>query len=161
LLTLPVRAFDRGGINWNGVMYRVMGTKLCTVSAGAVSILGDVGGMGPVTLDYSFDRLIIRSGTSLFYLKSGVLTQVTDPDLGPVLDAMWIDGYTMTTDGTSIVVTELNDPTSVKPLKYGSAEEDPDPVTGLIKLRDEPYILGVTRSRCSRTSAGTAFPLPM
>jgi hypothetical protein len=36
---------DRGGINWNGVCYRVMGTKLVTVASnGAVTVLGDVGG---------------------------------------------------------------------------------------------------------------------
>jgi hypothetical protein len=32
---------DRGGINWNGVCYRVMGTKLVTVASnGAVTVLG-------------------------------------------------------------------------------------------------------------------------
>jgi hypothetical protein len=120
--------------------------------------LGDVGGSGPVTLDYSFDRLIIRSGTSLYYWNATIgLVLVTDPDLGPVVDCMWVDGYTMTTDGTAIVVTELNDPTSVLPLKYGSAEEDPDPVTGLIKVRNEPYILGLNTIQVSRTSAAMAF----
>src|SRR5205085_7382033 len=45
---------DRGSILWNGVMHRVMGTKLCSVSAaGVVTQIGDVGGDGPVTLDYS------------------------------------------------------------------------------------------------------------
>jgi hypothetical protein len=150
---------DRGAIVWNNVLYRIMGTKICSVSsAGTVTIIGDVGGSGPVSLDFSFDRLIIRSGTNLFYLKDGVLTQVTDPDLGPVIDAMWIDGYTMTTDGTSIVVTELNDPTSVLPLKYGSAEEDPDTITGLIKVRDEPYILGRNSIQVFENVGGSGFP---
>jgi hypothetical protein len=120
---------DRGGINWNGVCYRVMGTKLVTVASnGAVTVLGDVG--GPVntlvTMDYSFDRLAIASGGRLYYWN-GALTQVTDPDLGVVLDVVWVDGYFMTTDGTSLVVTELSDPTQVNPLKYGSSEVDPTP----------------------------------
>ncbi len=35
---------DRGGINWNGVCYRVMGTKLVSIASnGAVTVLGDVG----------------------------------------------------------------------------------------------------------------------
>ncbi|CAB5230280.1 Bacteriophage P22, Gp10, DNA-stabilising, partial [uncultured Caudovirales phage] len=61
---------DRGGINWNGVLYRVMGTKLVEIdSAGAVTILGDVGGPVTqlVTFDYSFDLLAIASGTRLYY----------------------------------------------------------------------------------------------
>lgn len=153
---------DRGGIFWDktGLMYRVMGTKLVSMtSSGTVATIGDVGGSGPVTLDFSFDRLIIRSGTSLYYYNATLgLIQVTDPDLGPVLDCIWIDGYTMTTDGTSIVVTELNDPTSVQPLKYGSAEEDPDMVTGLIKVRDEANVLGRFTIQIFQNVGGNGFP---
>jgi len=134
---------DRGGINWNGTCYRVMGTKLVRVlDNGTVNILGDVG--GPVntlvTMDYSFDRLAIASGGRLYYWN-GALTQVTDPDLGVVLDVVWVDGYFMTTDGTSLVVTELSNPLQVNPLKYGSSEVDPDPVVALLKLRNEVYAL--------------------
>jgi hypothetical protein len=71
---------------------------------------------------------------------------------------LWIDGYTMTTDGTSIVVTELNDPTSVLPLKYGSAEEDPDMVTGLIKARNEAYALGGNTIQVFQNVGGNGFP---
>lgn len=134
---------DRGGINWNGICYRVMGTKLVTVSStGTVTTLGDVGGPvdNLVTFDYSFDRLAIVSGTWLYYW-SGTLTQVTDPDLGIVLDMVWVDGYFMTTDGANLVVTELSDPTQVNPIKYGSSEVDPDPVVALLKLRNEVYAL--------------------
>ena len=60
---------DRGGINFQGSLYRVMGTKLVEIdSAGAVTILGDVGGPVTqlVTFDYSFDLLAIASGTRLY-----------------------------------------------------------------------------------------------
>ena len=87
------------------------------------------------------------------------LTQVTDPDLGPVMDMIWIDGYFMTTDGTSVVVTELSDPTSINPLKYGSAEEDPDPVTGLIKLRNEAYVVGRHTIQVFRNIGGAGLSL--
>jgi hypothetical protein len=150
---------DRGGIFWNDAMHRVMGTKLVSISEGAVvAELGDVGGTGPVTFDYSFDRLGIRSGEKLFYWNGAVLTEVTDQDLGPVLDFMWIDGYFMTTDGEAVVVTELNDPTSILPLKYGSAEEDPDAVTGLIKVRNEPYVLGRNTIQVLKNVGGNGFP---
>jgi hypothetical protein len=59
---------DRGGFNWNGVCYRVMGTKLVSVSsAGAVTELGDVGSGAQVTIDNGFDRLAIWSGGRLYY----------------------------------------------------------------------------------------------
>jgi hypothetical protein len=151
---------DRGGINWQGVCYRVMGTKLVTVASnGAVTVLGDVG--GPVntlvTMDYSFDRLAIASGGRLYYWN-GALTQVTDPDLGVVLDVVWVDGYFMTTDGEFLIVTELNDPTQVNPLKYGSSEVDPDPVVALLKLRNEIYALNRNTIEVFDNVGGELFP---
>lgn len=151
---------DRGGINWNGACYRVMGTKLVIVASnGAVTVLGDVG--GPVntlvTMDYSFDRLAIASGGRLYYWN-GTLTQVTDPDLGVVLDVVWVDGYFMTTDGTSLVVTELTDPTQVNPLKYGSSEVDPDPVVAILKLRNEIYALNRNTIEVFDNVGGDFFP---
>jgi hypothetical protein len=151
---------DRGGINWNGICYRVMGTKLVTVASnGAVTVLGDVGGPVStlVTMDYSFDRLAIASGGRLYYWN-GSLTQVTDPDLGIVLDVVWVDGYFMTTDGTSLIVTELSDPTQVNPLKYGSSEVDPDPVVALIKLRNEVYALNSNTIEVFDNVGGELFP---
>lgn len=153
---------DRGGINWNGVCYRVMGTKLVTVASnGTVTVLGDVG--GPVntlvTFDYSFDRLAIASGGRLYYWNSSLgLVQVTDPDLGVVLDVVWVDGYFMTTDGEFLVVTELSDPTQVNPLKYGSSEVDPDPVVALLKLRNEVYALNRNTIEVFDNVGGEFFP---
>lgn len=154
---------DRGGINWNGVCYRVMGTKLVTVAInGTVTVLGDVG--GPVntlvTFDYSFDLLAIASGTRLYYWNPalGTLTQVTDPDLGIVLDVCWVDGYFMTTDGEFLIVTELSDPTQVNPLKYGSSEVDPDPVVALLKLRNEVYALNSNTIEVFDNIGGSVFP---
>ena len=151
---------DRGGINWNGVCYRVMGTKLVIVdSNGTVAVLGDVGGPIDtlVTFDYSFDRLAIASGGRLYYWD-GALTQVTDPDLGVVLDVVWVDGYFMTTDGEFLIVTELNDPTQVNPLKYGSSEVDPDPVVALLKLRNEVYALNLNTIEVFDNVGGELFP---
>jgi hypothetical protein len=150
---------DRGGIEWNGVCYRVMGTKLVTVSAlGAITVLGDVGGTGYVTFDYSFDRLAIASGGNLFYWNGSTLTQVTDPDLGVVLDVVWVDGYFMTTDGQFLVVTDLSNPLNVNPLKYGSSEISPDPVVALIKLRNEIYAVNRNTIEVFDNIGGELFP---
>jgi hypothetical protein len=151
---------DRGGINWNGICYRVMGTKLVSVASnGAITVLGDVGGpvTDLVTMDYSFDLLAIASGGRLYYWN-GALTQVTDPDLGVVLDFCWVDGYFMTTDGANLIVTELSDPTQVNPLKYGSSEVDPDPVVALIKLRNEVYAINSNTMEVFDNVGGELFP---
>lgn len=150
---------DRGGINWEGICYRVMGTKLVKVdSSGNTTTIGDVGGDTQVSIDYSFDRLAIASNNNLFYYDGLNLTQVTDPDLGIVVDMIWVDGYFMTTDGEFLVVTDLADPTSVNPLKYGSSEIDPDPVKAILKIRNEPYAINRYTIEVFDDIGGSGFP---
>ena len=151
---------DRGGINWNGVCYRVMGSKFCSVAAnGTVNVIADVGDNGlDVSMDYSFDLLAIASNDRLYYYDGTTVTQVTDPDLGVVIDVVWVDGYFMTTDGEFLVVTELNNPFAVNPLKYGSSEADPDPITGLLKLRNEVYALNRNTIEVFDNVGGDLFP---
>lgn len=149
----------RGGINWNGQLYRVMGTKLVRIEdGGAVITLGDVGGIGPVQFDYSPDRLAIASSGRLYYWNGTTLVQVTDPDLGTVVDMLWVDGYFMTTDGGFIIVTEINDPMAVNPLKYGSSESDPDPILALRKVRKEVLALNRYTTEFFQNVGGSGFP---
>lgn len=150
---------DRGGVNWKGSCYRVMGTKLVKLDdAGLVTDLGDVGGSGQVTFDYSFDRLAVASSGSLFYWDGATLNRVIDTDLGTVVDFLWVDGYFMTTDGQYLVVTELNNPYAVDPLKYGSSEADPDSIKGLLKLRNEVYAFNRYTIEVFQNTGGTNFP---
>jgi hypothetical protein len=154
---------DRGGIEWRGACYRVSGTRLIRVNAnGSVDNLADlavVGGAdGQVTLDYSFDRLGIASNGRLYYWNGTTLAQVTDPDLGTVVDMVWLDGYFVTTDGSFIVVTELNDPFAVNPLKFGSSEVDPDPILGLLRLKGELYALNRNTIEVFDNIGGDLFP---
>lgn len=149
----------RGGINWNGQLYRVMGTKLVRIEdGGAVITLGDVGGIGPVRFDYSFDRLAVTSSGRLYYWDGTTLAQVTDPDLGFAVDMLWVDGYFMTTDGNFLIVTDINDPMSVNPLKYGSSESDPDPVIALRKVRKEVLAINRYTTEFFQNVGGTGFP---
>lgn len=60
---------DRGGILWNGVMYRVQGASVYSyTTAGVRTKLGTVVNDGlKVRFDYSFDNLIIVSAGNLYY----------------------------------------------------------------------------------------------
>jgi hypothetical protein len=149
----------RGGINWNGVCYRVSGTKLVSVDdAGVGTVLGDVGAGGHVTMAYSFDRLAIASGGRLYYWDGAILSQVVDLDLGTVLSFIWVDGYFMTTDGEFLIVTELADPFSVNPLKYGSSEIDPDPIVTVLKMRNEAVAVNRYTIEFFNNVGGSLFP---
>lgn len=151
---------DRGAQRWNNACYRVQGNSLVRVEAdGSVIELGTVGGAGQVSMAYSFDRLAIAAGGSLYYSQGGAPARVTDPDLGPVLDVEWVDGYFITTDGTSIVATDLKDPTSVNPLRYGSSEADPDPVMCNLRLRaGEFYAVNRFTIELFNNVGGPLFP---
>jgi len=151
---------DRGGINWNNQCYRVQGPKLVRIdSNGSLTVLGTINGTGPATMDYSFDRLIIQSAPYLYYYSPTLgVAQITDADLGQSLSARWFAGYTVSTDGTSVVVTDLNDPFAVNPLKYGSSESDPDKITGLERLRNELYVLNRNTIEVFQNIGGGGFP---
>jgi hypothetical protein len=150
---------DRGGIEWNNILYRVMGTSLVRISAaGVVTTIGTIPGSDRCILVYSFDYLAIAGDGKLFLYDGTTLTQVTDPDLGTVVDVVWVDGYFMTTDGEFLVITELNNPFAVDPLKYGSSEIDPDPVVGLIKLRNEIYAVNRHTIEVFQNVGTTGFP---
>lgn len=151
---------DRNGIEWNNLLYRVMGSRL--VRIGNDASVTDIGEVGDDTrrcnFDYGFDRLAIRSAGKLFYFDGAALVQVTDVDLGEVRDMLWMDGYFVTTDGKYVVVTDLLDATKVDPLKYGSAEEDPDTVTGLEKLKEELVVCGRYTFQFFQNVGAVPFP---
>lgn len=150
---------DRGGYAWNGTMYRVIGSDLVSIAAdGAVTVCGSVGTGGRVSMDSSFDVLAIWAGGRLYYWNGVTLTQVGDPDLGTVIDGAWVAGYFVSTDGEFIIVTELNDPTKVNPLKYGGAESDPDGILAIDELRNEVYAFGRYTIEVFQNVGGDLFP---
>lgn len=173
----------RGGIYWPQVAgaprdlcFRVMGDDLVSVSeSGTFTTIGAVGtasNQGPVSFDYGpplgpspslpggapQGLLAVVVDGALFFYDGTTLQQVTDPDLGFAKDVCWVDGYFMTTDGEFLVVTELTDPFSVDPLKYGSAEADPDPIVAIVKLRNEVYALNRNTIECFDNVGGNGFP---
>lgn len=150
---------DRGGIVWRGEHYRVCGTKFIKISEdGEITELGDVEAGGLCSFDYSFDYLAINAGNALYLYNVEELKQVTDENLGEVHDVIWVDGYFMTSDSDNIVITELNNPFEVNPLKYGSSEVDPDPIVSLLKLRNEVYVLNRNTIEVFDNVGGEFFP---
>lgn len=150
---------DKGGINWNDRLYRIMGAELVEIGPdGSTTSHGAVASGDKVTFDYSFDRLGVSVGLNLYYWDGSTLQQVTDSDLGDVIDFIWVDGYFMTTDGEFLVVTELGDPFTVLPFKFGSSEADPDPIKAVKKIRNEPYAINRFSVEVFNNIGGASFP---
>ena len=149
---------DRAAIVWNGVHHRVSGTKLVTVSStGTVAVLGTIPGSGLVRMDFGLDRVAIAADGDLYYWDGALLSVVTDPDAGTVNDVVWVDGYYMITDGTYIAVTDLADPFSVNPLKYGSTDS-PDPIMCLLKVQNEVHVVSRHMIDVFQNIGGDLFP---
>jgi len=117
-----------------------------------------ISGSDLATFDYSSDYLSLSANNKLWLYDGTDLKQVTDADLGTVIDHIYVDGYFMTTDGTYLIVTELADPFSVDPAKYGSSEADPDSIKALLKIRNEPYALNRYTIEAYDNVGGSGFP---
>lgn len=156
---IGVSGVCRGAINWEDVLYAVIGPKLYSITAaGDYTDLGSVGDGPPVRFTYSFDALGIASAGSLFYYDGSTLVQVTDPNVGDVLDVVFIDGYFAVTDGEFIAVSELTDRTVFLPFKYGSSEIDPDPIVALLTVRNELVALNRYTIEMFDNVGGINFP---
>ena len=152
---------DRGALVWEGVHYRVMGSKLCSVAGNAVTQLADVGNDAkPAKLDFGFGFLVIYSAGNVYYWNGAALTQVVDPNIGngPPIDVCWIDGYYMLTDGVSLYVTNLADPTQLLPNAYEQPGEDATPVVAVMRIRDEVYAVTTNSIQNFQDVGGLNFP---
>lgn len=156
----------RGGINWLGTWHAVTGTKLISIAAdGTVLTIGDVGAGGTVSMTYGprsttypVGILAVASGGRLYYWDGSTLQQVTDVDVGVCLDCLWLDGYFISTDGESIIVSDLTNPLSFNALKYGSSEASPDPIVALVRTRNELNALNRYTIEVFDNVGGLGFP---
>jgi hypothetical protein len=149
---------SRGAITWNDLNYRVMGTSLQRVNAdGTVTTIGTISGSGPVAMDYGPTYLMIVGDGKAWLYDGTTLTQITDVDLGTVIDGLWVDGYYLYTDGAYLIQSELNNPFSIDPLKYGASEADPDPVKGLLKWPNDVYAFNRYTTELFQNTGGAGF----
>ena len=152
---------DHGCHVWNGVLYRVLGGYLCSVASD-----GTITQIAPVTTGLEVAQFahsptqmaVVTAVGSAYLLTGGTLAQITDIDLGDVIDVIFVDGYFMFTDGVFLIITELTDASSIDALKYGSAEQDPDEIPAVLKARNEPVAVGRYTLEFFSNVGGGGFP---
>jgi hypothetical protein len=152
---------SRGGL-WNERQrrqLRVIGETLHEVlENGSLINRGSIAGSGRVTMTYSFNSaLIVGNNRAWIFDNNSVLTEITDADLGEPIDGVWIDGYYVFTDREFILHTELNDETAIEPLKYGTAESDPDGVSAVGRVNNELAAFGRHTTEFFDNVGGTGF----
>lgn len=152
---------NRGGREWRGVHYRVMGPSLCSISAtGAITVIGPIAGTNWCTFTESFDYLAINGGNNVYLYDGTTLAAISDPDLGVSLDITWTNGYFLSTDGEFISSSDINDAFSWNPLRYASSEARPDPVVALFTIQNEVYAVNANTVEVFTTviNANLTFP---
>jgi len=151
---------ERGSIVFNNILYQVSGTQLIRVFAnGVTQAIGTIPGSGRVSMSSSFDRIGIVADNKAFYWSEGAgLEQITDPDFGYAIDGIFISGYFLYVDNESVFNADLNDPLSINPLSFGSAEVDSDPIIGIEKVGNEAYVCGSQTIQILQNVGGGGFP---
>lgn len=164
--------FDRGGINWAGLCYRVIGTNFVSIDGlGKVTVLGQLPNDGlPVAMAYGFPNQgigIVSAKTFYFWttqLPSGstqdspTLQKCTDTDVGSPIDLLWMGGYFVLCDGTYSYVTDLDNQFNINSQKYGSDSNSPDPLNGSLKFRNELYLCNRYTIAVMDNVGGTGYP---
>lgn len=151
---------ERGSIVFQDQLYKVAGTTLTRVYAnGVVEELATIPGYQKVSMAKSFDKIcIVADGKAFYWSVSNGLQQITDPDFGSANDVIYVDGYFLFVDRQFIFNSMLNDPLAIDPLSFGSAEVEGDPIIGIIKIRNEPYVCGSETIEVFQNVGGSGFP---
>lgn len=151
---------ERGSIVFQGQLYKVSGYALIRVYAnGVVEELATIPGFQKVSMAKSFDKIcIVADGKAFYWSESDGLQQITDPDFGSANDVIYVDGYFLFVDQQFIFNSSLNDPLAIDPLSFGSAEIEGDPIIGIIKIRNEPYVCGSETIEVFQNVGGSGFP---
>lgn len=136
------QGIDRGSIyneRWKR-SFRVSGQKLIEITGAGVVVIGDVLGFSRCRFAYSFQSIMIVSSGNVYRYDGATLTLMTDPDFGRPLDVWWADQYYLFTDGEYLYHTDVNDETSINPLKFATSEISPDPTLAGGRTQDNLVI---------------------
>lgn len=174
---------NRGGHVFQGVPYVVYGEDLYritrTISGGGVTTYASVQVNGAVPLPGTQrvmmadngaegDQLciILPEGTNkfnayIFTETTDVLVQISDVDFdGPVSTIRYVDGFFLFTksDSQKLFNSQLRNGLSYIATDFVLAEADPDNITGMWILNNEPNVFGTQTSEPFQNIGGAGFP---
>lgn len=147
----------RGAHVMNGIMYTVNGNALYRENNdGTVTSLGTIAGAGPVSLADNGNQLciVVPGAQGYIYTASpDTLAVITDTNyttaIGPSQQVVFKDGYfvhfnSASLAGTGVVffISNLNNGLVYDALDFGSAEADPDKITGIHVNKNILYVAG-------------------
>ena len=156
LATSPVRGVHRMG----DVLYAVAGSRLYSVTSGAVATdEGEIPGTGRVRMADNGSELAIVSGTTGYVLSGGSITTPANIPAA-VSDVAYIDGYILWTvaDSGQFVISALNNATSYDALDIATVEGSPDDLVGVMVDHREVQFYGKESIEIWYNSGAADFP---
>jgi len=121
-------AKDRGMLTHKGVLYRVAGTELFSVSSsGAHTSLGTISGTGYCVLEGIGSNVVVVTGGRAYQYDGSTVSEITDTNLetpnscAHLNNQMIYDG-----DGGRFVTSDVGDATTINGLNYATAESNAD-----------------------------------
>ena len=162
----------RGAHVMNGIPYTVNGTTLYRENDdGTTTSLGTITGTGRVSMADNGTQIciIVPNVAGYIYTVAGGLVTITDTDFTTTFayseQVVFKDGYFVhysnnAAAGTGVVVfvSNLNDGTAYDALDFGSAEEDPDKITGIHVNRGVLYVGGEVTREMQQNVGGANYP---
>lgn len=161
----------RGEHVMNSIAYTVNGNTLYRVNADKTTTdLGAITGAGKVSMADNGTQLciVVPRSTGYIYTVAGGLVTITDTDytttLGPSEQVVFKDGYFIHYNNTApglgpiFFITNLNNGLVIDPLDFGTAEADPDEITGLHVNRNQLNVGGRQTLEPFSNIGGVGFP---
>lgn len=159
-----VSGTDRGGHEMKGVPYFVTGNTLYSFdSAGVRTSRGTIEGSSRVSMadNGQFLVIVVPGGKSYgFDNVANTLTEITDIDFRVSSTVVFKDGFFVfsASDGAVFFNSSLNDPFTYDALDFGTAEINPDKITGLHVNHNELYVIGEETIELFQNVGGAGFP---
>ena len=164
--------YSRGSHVLNGIAYTVSGESLYRVNSdGTSDLLGTITGTGKVSIADNGTQMciVVPGSTAYIYTVAGGLVTITDSDftttLGPSQQVVFVDSYFVHYNNDSAAsskpiffISNLNDGTAYDALDFGTAESDPDDITGIHVSRNQLYICGGKTIEPFANIGGAGFP---
>jgi len=128
---------SRGGIwvareSFEG-QYRVSGASLIKIEDDqTVTVLGSIPGADQASLTYSLNNLAIVADNRLYYYNpTDGLREITDPQVGNIIDIVWADFRFVATDGEFLYQSKDLDEEQYEPLDFTGSDFQPDKIWGV------------------------------
>jgi hypothetical protein len=159
--TGPIRGIRTVG----DYLYVVSGNSLYRVDDSyTVTLLGVVNDIAtPVSMADNGTQVVVACDGPMFVYNTitNAFAQVTDPDFPGALTVSFLNNYFVFIEPSSqkVWVTALNDPLSIDPLDFASAEADPDNLVSSIVDHGQVWLFGTNSVEVWYDSGAADFPL--